>query len=135
MSDQVRHLGVSIAVPLARAYAFAHQPDNFPRWAAGLSSSLHHYGQHWVAETPQGPAVVLFTPPNDYAILDHHVRIAGQADIYIPLRMIAHDDGTEVIFTLLRQPNMDDAAFEADAQAVTTDLNRLKSLLEDGVAG
>jgi hypothetical protein len=130
MSEQVRHLSVSIAVPLARAYAFAHQPDNFPLWAAGLSRSLHHDGEHWVADTPQGPAVVLFTPPNDFGILDHHVRIDRQADIYIPLRMIAHGDGTAVIFTLLRLPDMDDAAFEADAQAVMTDLQSLKLLLE-----
>lgn len=131
MSEQVRHLGVSIAAPFARAYAFARQPDNFPRWAAGLSSSLHLDGDHWVADTPQGQAVVLFTPPNDFGILDHHVLIAGQEDIYIPLRMIANGTGTEVIFTLLRQPNMDDTAFEADAQAVIADLHRLKALLED----
>ncbi|WP_311270908.1 SRPBCC family protein [Sphingobium sp. WCS2017Hpa-17] len=130
MSEDVRHLGVSIAVPLARAYAFAHRPDNFPLWAAGLSSSLHHDGQHWVAQTPAGPAVVMFAPPNDYGILDHHVRIAGQPDIYIPLRMIAHGDGTQVVFTLFRQPDMNDAVFEADAQAVMADLEALKRLLE-----
>lgn len=135
MSEQVRHLGVSIAVPLERAYAFAHRPDNFPLWAAGLSSALHHDGEHWVADTPQGPAVVLFTPPNDFGILDHHVRIAGQADIHIPLRMIAHGDDTEVIFTLLRQPDMNDAAFDADARAVMMDLNRLKALLETETVG
>lgn len=135
MSQQVRHLGISIAAPFARAYAFARQPDNFPRWAAGLSTALHHDGDHWVADTPQGQAVVLFTPPNDFGILDHHVRIAGQEDIYIPLRMIAHGTGTEVIFTLLRQPDMDDAAFEADAQAVIADLHRLKALLEDEGVG
>lgn len=135
MNEHVRHLGVGIAVPFARAYAFARQPDNFPLWAAGLSSALHHDGDHWVADTPQGQAVVLFTPPNDFGILDHHVRIAGQTDIYIPLRMIAHGDGTEVIFTLLRQPDMDDAAFEADAQAVMADLHRLKRLLEQDAPG
>jgi hypothetical protein len=79
--------------------------------------------------------VVLFTPPNDFGILDHHVQIAGQADIYIPLRMIAHGAGTEVIFTLLRQPDMGDAAFDADAQAVIADLQRLKALLEDEGVG
>lgn len=130
MSEDVRHLGIGIAVPLARAYAFAQRPDNFPRWAAGLSTSLHHDGEHWVADTPAGRAIILFAPPNDHGILDHHVRIAGQPDIYIPLRMIAHGDCTQVVFTLFRQPGMDDAAFEADAQAVMADLQTLKQLLE-----
>ena len=130
MSEDVRHLSISIAVPLARAYAFAHRPDNFPLWAAGLSTSLRHDGEHWVADTPAGRAIILFALPNDYGILDHHVRIAGQPDIYIPLRMIAHGDGTQLVFTLFRQPGMDDAAFDADAQAVMADLQTLKQLLE-----
>ena len=130
MSEDVRHLSISIAVSLARAYAFAHRPDNFPLWAAGLSTSLRHDGEHWVADTPAGRAIILFALPNDYGILDHYVRIAGQPDIYIPLRMIAHGDGTQLVFTLFRQPGMDDAAFDADAQAVMADLQTLKQLLE-----
>lgn len=135
MTAQVRHLSIGIAVPLARAYAFTRRPENFPRWAAGLSATLHESDDGWVADTPAGEALVLFTPANDFGILDHRVQLAGRPDIYIPLRMIEHGAGTEVIFTLLRQPDMDDAAFEADAQAVMADLRRLKALLEAAPAG
>lgn len=129
-ADTVRHLGIPIAVPLAQAYAFASVPDNFARWAAGLATSLRHSDHGWVADTPEGEARVEFSPPNAYGVLDHRVRFDGRPDVYIPLRMIAHDRGTEVLFTLLRQPGMDDAAFERDAQAVMADLHRLKALLE-----
>jgi hypothetical protein len=35
-----------------------------------------------------------------------------------------------VVFTLRRQPDMTDEAFEADATAIRTDLETLKRLLE-----
>lgn len=132
MTLPVRHIGIGIAVPLAQAYAFASQPENFPRWAAGLSASLHREGDIWIADTPAGRATIRFTPPNAFGILDHHVHMDGRPDVYIPLRMIAHGDDTEILFTLFRQPDMDDAAFEADAQSVLADLQALKALLEHG---
>lgn len=135
MTADVRHLRIAIAVPLASAYEFAHRPDNFPLWAAGLASSLHRDGDLWLADTPQGQAVVTFSPRNDFGILDHNVAIPGRTDIYIPMRMIAHGPATEVIFTLLRQPGVDDVAYEADERAVMADLQRLKALLEDAAVG
>jgi hypothetical protein len=126
-----RSIDIAIRAPLAQAYGFASQPENFPRWAAGLSSSLHRQGDDWIAETPEGRAIVLFSPPNDFGILDHHVRLPGKPDIHIPLRMIANGEGTLVVFTLFRQPDMDDAAFDRDADLVTKDLRALKALLEN----
>lgn len=124
----------TIEVSLARAYDFAHRPENFMQWAAGLSKSLHNTDRGWVADTPAGEAVVEFTPPNAFGVLDHRVRVEGRPDVYIPLRMIESGDGTEVQFTLLRQPGMTDAMFEEDAAAVAADLKKLKALLEAQLA-
>lgn len=126
-----RSIDIAIRAPLAQAYGFASQPENFPRWAAGLSASLYREGDDWIADTPEGRAIVLFSPPNDFGILDHHVRLPGKPDIHIPLRMIANGEGTLVVFTLFRQPDMDDAAFDRDADLVTKDLQTLKALLEN----
>ncbi|SEQ76760.1 polyketide cyclase [Sphingobium sp. YR768] len=126
-----RSIDIAIRAPLTQAYGFASQPENFPRWAAGLSSSLHRQGDDWIAETPEGRAIVLFSPPNDVGILDHHVRLPGKPDIHIPLRMIANGEGTLVVFTLFGQPDMDDAAFDRDAELVAKDLHALKALLEN----
>ncbi|MGF7150646.1 hypothetical protein FHS96_004304 [Sphingomonas zeicaulis] len=128
---QVRTLGTTIVVPLERAYAFASQPLNFPKWAAGLSQSLHDTDEGWVADTPAGKAIVRFSDPNPYGVLDHWVRIGDKPEIYIPLRMIANGSGTEVELTLFRQPEMDDDEFERDAASVTADLAALKALLEN----
>ena len=126
----VRHLSISIDVPFERAYRYAREHEHFMEWAAGLANSLHKSEHGWVADTPEGEAEVLFSPPNDYGVLDHRVQLRGKAAIDIPLRMIANGDGTEVLFTLFRQPDMDDAAFERDASLVQADLAALKLVLE-----
>ena len=131
MPHDVRNLSITIDVPFARAYDFAHRPENFPQWAAGMAKSLHHTDRGWVADAPQGEAIVTFSPPNDYGILDHQVALPDTPVIHIPLRLIPNgDDATEAVFTLFRQPGMDDAAFTRDQAAVTKDLATLKKVLE-----
>ena len=95
-----------------------------------MSSSLHREGDEWIAQAPQGEARVRFSDPNPYGVLDHWVDLPDTPEIYIPLRMVANGDGTEVVFTLFRLPDMDDAAFEADAGMVRKDLAALKAWLE-----
>jgi len=129
-THEVRLLTATINVPLDEAYGFAHNPENFPQWASGLSKTLHKTEKGWVAETQTGEATVRFTEPNPYGILDHWVTLGDNAEIYIPLRLIANGEGTEVELTLLRQPEMDDDAFDRDAEVVMNDLLSLKKLLE-----
>lgn len=114
MTNETRNVSVTIDVPFARAYDFAHRPDNFPKWAHGMSKE----------------ADIDFTPKNDYGILDHRVHLEGKPEIYIPLRMIEHGDVTEVVFTLFRQPGMTDTDFANDQAAVEKDLAKLKQVIE-----
>lgn len=127
---ETRNLSITIAVPLARAYERAHPPAFFAAWAAGLASSLHHTDHGWVAQTPLGEARVEFSPKNDYGVLDHRVRLPNKPEIYIPLRMVANGDATEVVLTLFREPHMSDADFAKDQGLVEQDLASLKRVLE-----
>jgi len=129
-SHPVRIISQTIDVPMASAYDFTHRPENFPKWAAGLSQSLHETPKGWVANTPQGEAIVRFSQPNAYGILDHWVKMADRPEVYIPLRMIANGSCTEVELVLFRQPEMSDADFERDQHLVRQDLVALKQLLE-----
>jgi hypothetical protein len=129
-----RTISAIIACSFDEAYGFAQHPENFPRWASGLATSLRQEGPDWIARTPHGEARVLFSPPNPYGILDHWITPLGDAEIYVPLRLIANGRGTLVVLTLFRQPGMDDAAFERDARLVDKDLRALKALLEDAKA-
>ena len=129
-SADVRILSITVDVALTDAYTFAWQPENFPKWAAGLSTSLRQTAEGWVADTPSGKALIEFSEPNAYGVLDHTVKVKGKPDVHVPLRMIENGDGTEVELVLFRQPGMSDADFEHDAASVRHDLMALKNLLE-----
>ena len=131
---EAKTLSITIEAPYEPAYAFAQRPENFLKWAAGLSKRLHRTERGWVAETADGEALVEFSPANPYGVLDHHVRQGGKPDVYVPLRMIANGDGVEVSLTLFRLPDMDDETFEKDADLVRRDLASLKRLLESEIA-
>ena len=134
MTSGSRHLSVHIDRPLSTVYAFASDPANLPRWAHGLGSSIVQEDGAWFVETPAGRARVTFAPSNEFGVLDHEVVTPSGETVYVPLRVTADGDGSEVVFTLRRTPGMTDAELERDTALVTADLELLKKVLEDGDA-
>ncbi|MCD1263575.1 polyketide cyclase [Shinella sumterensis] len=113
-------------------YAFAAKPENMPLWASGLASGLTRDGDDWIADGgPIGNVRVRFAPANDFGVIDHTVILPDGRVVENALRIVPNGDGAEVMFTLLRQPDMDDAAFESDAAHVARDLDALAKLMED----
>ncbi|MXN49602.1 SRPBCC family protein [Shinella sp. AETb1-6] len=113
-------------------YAFAAKPENMPLWASGLASGLTRDGDDWIADGgPIGNVRVRFAPANDFGVIDHTVTLPDGRVVENALRVVPNGDGAEVMFTLLRQPDMDDAAFESDAAHVARDLDALAKLMED----
>lgn len=138
-SPATRVITQRVACDWRRAWALAADPRRLPEWASGLSSGrFTHEGEHWRFEAAGGGgARVRFAPPNELGVLDHWVtpdlpgEPAGAAEIYLPFRVIGVGKGVcEFQFTLLRQPSMDDAAFERDAGWIAKDLRTLRDLLE-----
>lgn len=127
---ETRPITVSIARTAAEVYAFAHAPERFPKWAAGLGAGLTRDGDFWIAHGPDGDVHVRFSPENAYGVLDHWVTLADGTELSIPLRVVANGDGAEVTLTLFRAPGMDAAAFARDQGMVAADLAKLKALLE-----
>jgi hypothetical protein len=127
---ETRPITVSIARPAAEVYAFAHRPESFSQWAAGLGAGLTRDGDHWIAHGPDGDVHVRFSPRNPYGVLDHWVTLPDGTELSIPLRVVANGDGAEVTLTLFRAPGMDEATFERDQGMVAKDLATLKALLE-----
>lgn len=126
-----RHLSVHVARAADEVYAYASDPANLPAWALGLGGSIERIDGEWVAESsPMGSVVVTFVHANDLGVLDHEVRLPSGERVYNPVRVISDGEGSEVVFTLRRQPQMSDTDFERDADMVTGDLNRLRELLE-----
>lgn len=124
-------LTVQIDRGLDAVYDFCADPANLAQWASGLGNSLVAEADDvWIAQTPHGRIHIRFTPRNDYGVLDHYVTTEAGSEVYIPMRVVACGSGTQLQFTLFRQPDMDDARFQTDAEWVMRDLLALKKLLE-----
>jgi hypothetical protein len=128
--SESRHLSVHVDRPAAEVYRYAGDPARLPEWAAGLAGGIAQVDGEWVADSPMGPVLVRFVPANDLGVLDHDVVLPDGTTVTNPVRVLADGDGSEVVFTLRRQPGVDDAAFEADAAAIAADLATLKRVLE-----
>lgn len=112
-------------------YELIWRPEFFSKWASGLAESgLREEAGQWLADGPEGPIRIRFTPHNEYGVMDHFVDPGDGAEIYIPLRVIQNGEGAEIILTLYRQPGMDDERFAADIKWVNRDLKALKTLIE-----
>jgi hypothetical protein len=130
MTWPATHQSISIDRAPEEVAAFAGDPANLARWAAGLGDGLAEEGGRWYAEMPMGRVEVRFVGPVDAGVLDHEVLLGDGTVFYNPMRVMPNDTGSEVVFTLFRRPDLDDAAFEADSAAIAADLVTLKGLLE-----
>jgi hypothetical protein len=126
---EARTLSIAIARDWREVYDAIWRPEDFPRWASGLSQAgLTRDGDVWRARGPEGPVTIRFTGYNAFGIMDHYVDVGIGAEIYIPLRVIENGEGALVSLTLYRLPGMSDARFAADATWVERDLTALKAL-------
>ena len=130
MAFTAKHISVSINRPAAQVYEFAANPENLPQWAAGLSGSIRRVDEDWIAESPMGSVKVKFAEKNRFGVLDHEVTLPSGVKFYNPMRVFPNNDGSELVFTLYRRPEVSDQDFSEDAMAVEKDLAKLKTLLE-----
>ena len=126
-----RTYSVSIALDWRVLYDRIWKPEYFPKWAAGLSESdLRADGDAWLADGPEGPIRIRFTPRNDYGVMDHWVELGDGKVVHVPLRVVENGEGAEVLLTLYRQPDMDDERFAGDAKLILRDLRTLKERVQ-----
>lgn len=129
--QNVIHISISIDCPVSDAYTFASNPANLPRWAGGLArSEVTQIGDEWLADAPFGKVRIKFVRENTFGILDHEVSLESGETFYNPMRVMANGEGCECVFSLFRQTSMTDDAFNADKNAVESDLLKLKNILE-----
>lgn len=125
-----RTFSVSIPQDWRTLYERIWRPEFFPQWAAGLADSdLRADGDSWVGDSPDGPVRIRFTPHNDFGVMDHSVDTGSGPIVHVPMRVVENGEGSEVILTLYRQPDMDDERFSADIKLVTRDLRALRTLV------
>jgi hypothetical protein len=127
----------TITCPIQRTakelYETFWRPENFPLWASGLSGSTMSRDEvGWKAEAPGGEGTIriTFTDYNDLGIMDHWVDLGNGRTIYVPLRIIEDGEGSKVMITIFRQPEMSSEKFAEDVAWAKRDLEALKALAE-----
>lgn len=125
-----RHLSIVIDRSPQSVYAFVSEPANLPDWAAGLADGIDLLHGQWVATSSWGRLELEMAPRNEFGVVDHWVTAPDGVRTYNPMRVLAHGDGAEVVFSLRRADGMSDDAFETDAAAIEADLATLKRILE-----
>jgi uncharacterized membrane protein len=134
MSFKSKHVGISISHPADEVYEFASNPENLPKWAAGISGSIKNVNGDWIAESPMGRVKVKFADKNRFGILDHDVTLPSGETFYNPMCVFPNKDGSELIFTLYQRPGMSDRDFRNDEEQIKADLEKLKALIEKEVS-
>ena len=130
MTFMAKHISVSTNRSADQVYEFVSDPENLPKWAAGLSGSIKKVNDDWITESPMGRVKVKFAEKNKFGVLDHDVTLPSGVKVYNPMRVLPNNDGSELVFTLYRRPDESDQQFAEDAKAVERDLAKLKTLLE-----
>jgi len=130
MTFTAKHISVTINRSAVKVYEFVSNPENVPKWVAGLSGLIRRVNEEWIAESPMGTVKVKFAEKNKFGVLDHDVTLSSGAKFYNPMRVFPNNEGSELLFTVYRRPDVSDQEFAADAKAVEKDLAKLKTLLE-----
>lgn len=134
MSNQL-FIREPVARTVAEVMGVAADLRRLPEWAAGFASGIERDetvadGSAWVVDAPFGRVRAVFAVDVERGILDHDVSMPDGSIVHNRLRVEPTEAGCELVFTLVRQPGMDDAALAADAAAVAADLRRLRALCE-----
>jgi len=127
--QEARTVSISIQRAADAVYAYLSDPANMPRWSLFIKAMARD-GNAWVATTPEGTVRIRFAGPNQLGVVDHHVRVNPELEVYVPFRVVPNQEGSEVLFTVFRLAGMSDKQFADDVAMVTTDLRRLKDALE-----
>lgn len=126
-----RHVSRVISVLPELVYEFASDPENLPKWAAGLAKAeVLREGEVLLVDSPMGKVTVKFVPRNEYGVIDHDVTLPSGTTVTNPVRVLAHPEGSEIVFTI-RQIELTDDEFDRDLAMVEGDLDRLKQLMEE----
>jgi hypothetical protein len=129
MSWPARHISRFIDRKPSELSAFLADHRNLPKWAAGLSAGVSESNGVVLSDSPMGKVQVRFAVGAEHGIFDHDVTLPDGKTFHNPLRVLKNDEGSEVVFTLYRLPDVTDEAYEKDAATIAADLDRLAAAL------
>jgi hypothetical protein len=127
---QATTVSISINARPDKIYKFVSAVRNGLKWGKTQCRSVKKAGGKWIMETPQGPVGIRIAKRNSLGILDHYIKPVGRGEVLVPIRVVPNGQGSEVIFTVFRQPWLSAKSYAGDIELVMKDLKCLKKLME-----
>lgn len=130
----------TILAPPDTVAAFLGDLHNWTAWAPWVQSVTRSSPRDWTLETESGALKFRFGESNAFGILDHDVALPSGETVTNSMRVVPNGAGSELVMLLLQWPHLTSQEFDRDVEAVTSDLARIKQVLErqtsnDAVAG
>ena len=97
---QPTHKRVSITRSADETYALLSVPENFARCLWGRRGALRPAGADWTVDTAEGRLKLRLSERNSFGVLDYSLMQASGTTLYVPLRVVANDEGCELVMTL-----------------------------------
>src|SRR5919107_1611580 len=96
-----RTVSTSIDATPDVVYKFVADAFNMARWAPGFCQTIAadpEVEHGWRITTADGvQAQARFVAPNAFGIVDHWVALPELGEVYVPLRVVANEAGSEVL--------------------------------------
>jgi hypothetical protein len=133
---KTRLIQITIARDYDAAYAILSVPRNFLLWSPILETRFEPRGNNgldWLVDLPSsGTAILRFSAPNEFGVLDYSIRPEGGARQVrtTHMRLVRNDDGCELIALYFQMPGQDDESFASYTDWARNDLMVLKSVVE-----
>jgi hypothetical protein len=125
---------IQINRPYDEAYRIVSKARNYKLWSPVLETRFEprgNNGRDWLVDLPTGTAILRFSEPNDYGVLDYTVIPEdGQGDRTTVVRLIRNEEVCELLIMFFQQPYQTDEAFASYVDWAKTDFMTLKSVVE-----
>ena len=132
MTFEIQHLGVCFNCSFATAYNYLSNWSNLTKWSSGLVGTPHQVADHWVISSLVGVVKIWPIHKNELGVLDFTIALPSGEQIYIPMRLISNGAGCSLILSLFRFESVSDEDFKNYLDLIRSDLQRLKTRLEEG---
>jgi uncharacterized protein YndB with AHSA1/START domain len=121
---------ITIARPPREVLRFVSDPRNLPRWAPAFASSVERRDDRWVVTSERGEFAIVVVTSDEVGTFD--LWPAADPRRGIRTRVIANDDGSEFLLTLLLDDHIDDPARARQLDVVAQELRAVRELLQAG---
>lgn len=125
----------TISVPIAaqpkEVWAFVADLNNWKQFS-DFGKDLEQVSEtEWIAHTSQGDVRILPRFDEDRLLLDSICVIASGEEQFIPYRVVANGDGSELIMTNQQTATVSDKDYAEQLQWMKTELDMIKKILEE----